>query len=221
MGARRGETFQGLPWERERSAPAWWRTVWLVTLQPRDAALKMKPEGSLVGALAFAALSFAAHAVTLSLLLVLISWRHAVAIEALFGADHPVANSAAARAGEGIVLTWLMAPCMLCVSVFVLAILTRSFGTSLPGWEHARAHSYACGLFVPATVPVVGLLSYVVFGVFLHHWLGVRTSLSSGRRGIAVVAAVLSGWLIAGAVGEEVVGALGPIPFDLVSSLVG
>ena len=220
-GPTRGEAPQGLPWERHRSLSGWWQTVWLIVLHPRTAAHAMARSGSLAHAVGFATISFVAHAVTLTLLLLLIAWRHAVEIEALFGADNPVASAVAGRVGEAIVVTWLLGPCAVCASVLLSAALMRAFDASQPLRQHIRAHSYACGVFGPATVPLVGLPSYFMLPVFLYHWLGVRTLLSPAQRGFVVATAVVSGWLIAGAIADAIVGALGPIAFELVSSLVG
>lgn len=215
------EAPEGLPWERHRSASAWWQTVWLVTLRPRDAAHAMAPSGSLAHALTFAALAFLIHTSVGATVIAVIVWLQFTYSLERFEARDPVGRILAmSDAVELLASAWLVGPVMVLCAGAVLVGLTRLLAASLPLREYLRAVLYACAVFAVATIPIVGPLALLVLPAFLHHWLGARTSLSTARRGISVVAAVVTGWWLAGGIAEGFLGALGTLPHDVVSAVL-
>jgi hypothetical protein len=124
--------------------------------------------GPLAPALGFAAIAFVAHATGLTLLLLLVAWRHAAETAALFGSDHPVASFVPRAVADGIVASWIMGPCAVAVSLLAFNVLCKLHRIHTSVADVGRVHLFACAAFVPATVPLVGLLALFAFPRFLH-----------------------------------------------------
>ena len=169
--------------------------------------------GSLTHALAFGALAFFIHTGVSIIVTAVVVWVQVTYSLEHFGARDSVGRILAmSEAAAALASTWLIGPVMVPCIAAVLLGLTRLLGASLGPRECCRGVLYGCAAFA---LPI-GPLALLVAAVFLHDWLRVQTSLSPGRRGIAVLIALVVGWLAAGTVAEGFTGALGTLADDVV-----
>jgi hypothetical protein len=145
-----------------------------VVLTPAEAARALAISAPVTPAFLFAIVAFVLHAASVTSLLLLVAWRHALETASRFGPDNPVGSPIPRLVANTILTTWLAAPCAVAVSLVVFWAACRLHRTDASIADAARAHLYACAVFAPATLPLVGAFALLAFPRFLQHWLAVR-----------------------------------------------